>query len=130
MYTDRPTQKKTTVFSFNGFRLWEAKMGRISEETRAKKTKIKPLATPVPPHPLFSMLRGRLVLHAEWVEGEAKMGRPFTATLKSGGCGGPVFLQFTFALYFLRSLLTLLSKKLLVPCLLPTDGTCEDCVSS
>ena len=53
MYTDIPKQKKTTVFTFNGFRLWEAKMGRVSEETRATKTKIKPWATPGPPHPIF-----------------------------------------------------------------------------
>ena len=47
-----PSKKKTTVFTFNGFRLWEAKMGRVIEETRAKKTKIKTWATPGPPHPL------------------------------------------------------------------------------
>ena len=51
MCTDIPKQKKTMVFTFNGFRLWEAKMGRVSEETRVKKTKIKQWATPGPPHP-------------------------------------------------------------------------------
>ena len=80
------------VFTFNGFRLWEAKMGRVSEETRATKTKIKPWATPGPPHPIFSMLPKSLLIDAGWVVGEAKMGRAITPTLKSWGCGGPVFL--------------------------------------
>ena len=40
-------------FTFTGFRLWEAKMGRVSEETRAKKKQNKSMGHARPPHPLF-----------------------------------------------------------------------------